>query len=116
MQPRYARFLDDIGKRRLADQHVVSRGLTVAPGDAQTGAGIALRIEVDDEDGLADRSQGRAEVDRGRGLADAFWLATARMRGVSAPNLSVWALDTAGLPDLQNHATRIGDAWMFLHL
>ena len=38
--------------------------------DAETRAGIALRVEVDDQDAAAGRAQGGAQIDRGRGLAD----------------------------------------------
>ena len=61
-------------QRRIADQHIVGRSLAVTAVDAETGGSVALRIEVDDENALADRSQRRAEVDRGRGLADAALL------------------------------------------
>ena len=38
--------------------------------DAEAGRGVALRIEVDDQDPLADRRQRGAEIDRGGRLAD----------------------------------------------
>ena len=42
--------------------------------DAESGRGIALRIEIDDQNFLADRSKRRAEIDGGSGLADAALL------------------------------------------
>ena len=46
----------------------------VASGDAETGRGVALRVEVDHQHPVAERRQRGAEVDRGRGLADAALL------------------------------------------
>src|SRR5256885_1835611 len=40
----------------------------------ESGGGVALGIEVDDQHALTDRSQRGAEIDRGRGLADAALL------------------------------------------
>ena len=42
--------------------------------DAEAGRGIALRIEIDDQDFLADGGERGAEIDRGRGFADAAFL------------------------------------------
>ena len=64
----------DSRKRRFADQHVVGRAVAAAAVDAEAGRGVALRIEVDDQHALADRGQRGAEIDRGRGLADAALL------------------------------------------
>ena len=58
----------------LADQHVVGRAAAVLAVDAEAGRGVALRIEVDDQHVLADRRERGAEIDRGRGLADAALL------------------------------------------
>ena len=57
-----------------AGEHVIGRGAAVAPLDAQTGRGVALRVEVDDQHMLADGRQRGAEIDGGRGLADAALL------------------------------------------
>ena len=65
---------DDVAEAALADQHVVAGGDAALAVDAEAGRGIALRIEIDDEDALADRRERRAEVDRGRRLADAALL------------------------------------------
>ena len=59
---------------RFADQHVIGRARAIAAVDAETGRGVALRIEIDDQHALADRGQRGAEVDRGGGLADAALL------------------------------------------
>ena len=48
--------------------------LPIAAVDAETGRGIALRIEIDDQHFLADGGERGAEIDRRRGLADAALL------------------------------------------
>lgn len=48
----------------FADQHVIGRARAVAAIDAEAGRGVALRIEIDDQDALANRSECRAKVDR----------------------------------------------------
>ena len=42
--------------------------------DAKAGRGVALRIEIEDQHGLADGGECGAQIDRGRGLADAALL------------------------------------------
>ena len=59
-----------IGALPLSTSKVEMRPLV----DAEPGAGIALRIEVDDQHPLADGRERRAEIDRRRGLADAALL------------------------------------------
>ena len=63
-----------VAQRRFADQHVIGRAVAVAAVDAEPGRGVALRIEIDDQHALADGGQRGAEIDRGRGLADAALL------------------------------------------
>ena len=60
--------------RRGAGQHVIGRGAARLAVDAEPGRGVALRIEVDDQHVLADGGERGAEIDRGRGLADAALL------------------------------------------
>ena len=74
VQPRHRGRLDRVAHRHLADQDVVGRALPALAVDAEPGRGIALRVEVDDQHVLADRGERGAEVDRGRGLADAALL------------------------------------------
>src|SRR4030088_2561033 len=74
MQPRHRGRHHRIAQRRLADQHVISRAAAAAAIDAKPGGGVALRIEIDDQHPLADRSERRAEIDRSGGLADAALL------------------------------------------
>ena len=74
MQPRHRGRHHRIAQRRCADQHVIGRAAAVAAVDAETGGGVALRIEIDDQDALADRRKRGAEIDRGGGLADAALL------------------------------------------
>ena len=61
------------GERGLAAQHIEG-GVCGALVDAEPGAGIALRIEIDDEHALADGRERGAEIDGGGGLADAAFL------------------------------------------
>jgi len=61
-------------QRRLADQHVIGRAVAAAAVDAKTGGSVALRIEIDDQHTLADRSECGTQIDRGGGLADAALL------------------------------------------
>src|SRR5262249_58176380 len=56
----------------MTAQHIEGRDLALV--DAETRARVALRVEVDDEHALADRCERGAEIDGGRGLADAALL------------------------------------------
>ena len=71
VQPRHCGRDYGIAQRRFADQHVVGRAAAVAAIDAETGRGVALRIEIDDQDALANRSECGPKIDRCGGLADA---------------------------------------------
>ena len=59
---------------------------------AEAGGGVGLGIEIDDQDRLADRGQGRRQIDGRGGLADAAFLIRDRedsrianpLRGVNA--------------------------------
>ena len=55
-------------------QSIVGRVRPAFAVDAESGRCVALRIEIDDQHALADRSQRGAEIDRRRGLADAALL------------------------------------------
>ena len=85
MKPRHRGRHHRLAQRRFADQHVIGRAGAVAAIDAETGRGVALRIEIDDQHALADRSERGAEIDRRGGLADAALLVgerqDARMAG-----------------------------------
>src|SRR5712672_641744 len=63
-----------LAQRSFAGDEIVGRDLPAFLVDAEPGRGIALRIEVDDEHALADGGERGAEIDRGRGLADAALL------------------------------------------
>ena len=63
-----------IAQRRFADQNIIGRVLPIAAVDAETGRGIALRIEIDDQHFLADGGERGAEIDCRRGLADTAFL------------------------------------------
>src|SRR5262249_57425574 len=56
----------------MTAQHIEGRDRALV--DAETRARVALRVEVDDEHALADRCERGAEIDGGRGLADAALL------------------------------------------
>ena len=74
MKPRHRRRHDRVAQRRLADQHVIGGVPPAAAIDAKPGRGVALGIEIDDQHLLADGRERGAEIDRGRGLADAALL------------------------------------------
>ena len=59
---------------RTLDEHVVGRRHPAVVLDAQRGRGVALRVEVDDEDLLAELGQAGCHADRRGGLADAALL------------------------------------------
>ena len=65
---------DSVAHRRFGGEHVVGGEAAVAAIDAEAGRGVALRIEIDDQYLLADGGERGAEIDRGRGLADAALL------------------------------------------
>src|SRR5208282_1415245 len=65
---------DRIVQRRLSDQNIVGGVTPAAAIDAETGRGVTLRVEIDDENFLADGGQRRPEIDRSRCLADASLL------------------------------------------
>ena len=60
------------GKRRPAIQHVEGRERSLI--DAKPRAGVALRIEVDDEHAFANGGERRAEIDCRRRLANSALL------------------------------------------
>ena len=65
---------DHVGHRRALDEHVVdARHLGVVV-DAERGAGVALRVDVDDQHGQSGLGQRGGDVDGGGGLADATLL------------------------------------------
>ena len=68
------RRLDAVLDGHVAQDHVVHRCLQAADVDAEAGAGVALGIEIDDQDPVAEIGQAGTEVDRGGGLADAALL------------------------------------------
>ena len=70
VQPGHRRRHHRFAQRRLPDQDVIGRAIAVAAIDAKTGRRIPLRVEIDDQDALADRGQRRAQIDRRGGLAD----------------------------------------------
>ena len=70
----HARRLDAIVERRVVHDHVVDRALDVAVADPEPGGRVALRVEVDHQDPVADLRERGAEVDGGGRLADAALL------------------------------------------
>ena len=59
---------------RLLEQQRIGAGTALRPFQTYPGAGIALRVEVDDQHLAADGSQRRCQVDRRRRLTDAAFL------------------------------------------
>ena len=68
------RGLHRLADGRRADQHLIGVDLALAPPDAQAGAGVALRIQVDEQHPAADGGKRRAQVDRRGGFADPAFL------------------------------------------
>ena len=68
------RRVDHLGQRAVADERVVDRGGADGVLDAEGGARVALRVEVDDQRPQPVERQGHAQVHRGRRLADAALL------------------------------------------
>ena len=65
---------DQIGDVRIFDDRFIDGVLYLATLKAEAAGGVALRIEVDDENCVAGQGQIRGQVDYGRGLADATLL------------------------------------------
>lgn len=66
--------LHGLGEVALAGEHVVDGVLQVVLVDAAAGGGVALGIQVQQEDAALGRHEGGREVDTGRGLADTAFL------------------------------------------
>uniref|UniRef100_A0A183BUV4 LigA n=1 Tax=Globodera pallida TaxID=36090 RepID=A0A183BUV4_GLOPA len=58
----------DIDEIDIGDEQIIARMLALGPGDAEAGRGIALRIEIDQQDALAGRGERGADIDRRGGL------------------------------------------------
>ena len=58
----------------IAEQQLVAGDLAPVAADAEPGAGIALRVEIDDQDAIAGSGQRGRQIDRGRRLADPAFL------------------------------------------
>ena len=65
----HARRLYAVLHGLVPHDHVVHGNLEIPGVDPQAGRGVALGIEVDDQDAIADLGQGGPEVDRRGGLA-----------------------------------------------
>ena len=74
MQPGNARINDDLVKLRLANQDMIRGFLLCGSGNAKTGAGVALWIEVNNQDRFANGRERRSEIDRSCRLAHATLL------------------------------------------
>ena len=85
--------LDAVLERHVVQQDVVHRRVQTAL-DAQARRRVGLRVDVDDQDSLAEVGEGRADVDRRRRLADtAFEIGDgddAGERVPPGPNLRLW--------------------------
>ena len=65
---------DGFGEVGGADEGVVGGGAAVFTADAESGAGVALGVEVEYQHWEADHGESGAEVDGGGGFADAAFL------------------------------------------
>ena len=63
-----------VGELGFAEDQLVAGQPPLVALDAEPGAGIALRVEVDDQCAMPGGGQCRRQVDRGRGFADAALL------------------------------------------
>ena len=88
-QARHRRRHDDVAQSPLADQHVVARRDPGFAVDAETGRGVALGIEIDDENPLADGGERRAEIDGGGRLADPALLVRHRQNARARPGVGL---------------------------
>jgi hypothetical protein len=64
----------NLGPGSLAEQHVVRRIGDRCAIDPEARRRVALRIEVDHQNGVSSLREGRGQVHRGRGLGDAALL------------------------------------------
>ena len=70
MDAHLGRLLDDVGDGRVRLQkQVVDRFLRLA-GRLHVEGEVTLRVEIDEQDPLAEFRQSRAEIDGGGGLSD----------------------------------------------
>ena len=97
-----------VGRRRPVDEHVVERALAA---DAERGADVALRVDVDEQHVVAALGDAGGEVDRGRGLAGAALLvedgdrrarAVRRTRRRRAPPCGSRARRSSGASPVEN--------------
>jgi hypothetical protein len=73
LQRRHRRRPQQFRERPAIDQQRIGAGPAFRPLDPEPGGGIALWIEVEEQN-LVLRRQDGGEVDRGRGFADATFL------------------------------------------
>ena len=116
---------DMAGEREIIFEfHRVGGSIKVTAVDAKTGAGIALRIDIDDEHTLAYCRQGSCQIDRGRGFSDPAlligngynaWSGHGSVPGVHLV-LPVCTSDRAQIPQFKNDAVDIDPAAMFYQI
>ena len=91
IEARHGRGFDHrLFERRGPGENVIGRDVALILGNAKPRAGIALRVEIDDKAALAGRGQGRAEIDRGRGLTDAALLISDGQDAQIRPSIRKW--------------------------
>src|SRR5262249_15255166 len=66
--------LDDLLRLRGPGEQRIDRGRQGLRVEAERDGGVGLRVEVDEQDALAEFREARAQVDRGGALADAALL------------------------------------------
>lgn len=60
----------DFEDGRFAEEEIIGGRAALRRFEAEPGAGVALWVEVDQQDASADGGEGSGEIDRGRGLSD----------------------------------------------
>ena len=53
---------------------MIGSALPVLARNAEAGAGVSLRVEIDEQDFFADRRQSRRQIDGSRGFSDPAFL------------------------------------------
>ena len=74
IETRHFRRDNGIFDQRRADQYIIGGNLALVAANAEAGAGIALRIEIDNQHALANGGKRGAEIDGGGRFSDAAFL------------------------------------------
>ena len=128
---RHGSLQHGVAHRRRTGQHIVGRGPSRLAFDPEAGRGIALRVEVDNQNMLANGSECSAQIDGRRRLADpAFLVRNCQDPGPGVIGLyrlfterndlriggwiEVWLVGHAGASISSSCPARLfGDVWSF---